>query len=305
MLITVLTPTYNRKKYLLRLFESLCSQTSQEFQWIVIDDGSSDGTDEWFVSLPETAFVKNYYKKENGGKHTALNYAHPYIMGELTFIVDSDDYLTENAVEIIAEKWEKYRDNDEICGMTFLRGYNTDRPFDNVHFPYDGCIESSIQAKVNAKKSVDSAEVIRTCVLREFPLPEFAGEKFMGESYLWNLSGYKYKTVYFNSVIYIGEYLERGLTDLGRKLRIQSPQGGMINSRTYFDRRVCFKQRIKNMWLYICYGQFCGRRLRFLMKDSKKRAVVILNYPFGKILYWYWERKYLNEKNVDKGDAYE
>lgn len=119
--LTIITPTYNRKDHLPMLYESLCRQTCQDFQWLVIDDGSTDGTDAWFALLPNTTFLKEYQKKENGGKHTALNYSHPYIKGKWMTIVDSDDFLKDDAVEVIIDKWKQYEDDQTIGGITFQR----------------------------------------------------------------------------------------------------------------------------------------------------------------------------------------
>lgn len=291
-MITVLTPTYNRVGYLSRLFESLCKQTQTDFQWLVIDDGSTDETETWFMSLPDTSFSKEFHKKENGGKHTALNYSHPYITEELVVIVDSDDYLIDFAIEIIEEDWKKYRDNTEICGMTYLRGIDEYKPFGDAYFPIDAEINSSINVKINGKVNVDSCEVIRTEVLKEFPFPITEEEKFIGETYLWNLAGLKYKTVFFNKIIYIGEYLEGGLTKSGRNLRIRCPYGGMYNSKTYFHKEVCFKQRIKNIWLFICYGKFAGLNYSQICEYSGLRYQIALNYIVGLLIYKYWKHKY-------------
>lgn len=292
MVLTILTPTYNRKEYLPRLYDSLCAQTNQNFQWLVIDDGSTDGTEVWFATLPQTQFKKEYHKKENGGKHTALNYSHAYILGEVVFIVDSDDWLTEDAVATILDDWGKYRKNPRICGMTYLLGENSEKPMKGITFPKDGELSDNITRKVNSRTNCDSAEVIRTAVLKEFLFPEHTGERFLGETYLWNQAGYKYQTVFRNKVIYVAEYLEGGLTQSGRKLRIQCPLGGMENSKTYFNKRVCLRQRIKNTWLYICYGKFAGWKVERIIRESGQGFLSILNYPFGLALYEVWKRKY-------------
>lgn len=105
--LTVLTPTYDRAYTLTRVYESLVKQTKQDFQWIIIDDGSSDGTEELIMSFPKTGFELEYHKKSNGGKHTALNYAHQFIKGEMVVIVDSDDYLTDDAADLYLKRFLK------------------------------------------------------------------------------------------------------------------------------------------------------------------------------------------------------
>lgn len=120
--LTVLTPAYNRRKGLQKLFESLLAQTNKNFEWLIVDDGSTDDTSlfakQW-VSCNE--FSVRYYKKENGGKHTALNYSLDKISTPLVFIVDSDDYLTSDAVDVIYEKYSLYKSEKDLCGLSFLR----------------------------------------------------------------------------------------------------------------------------------------------------------------------------------------
>ena len=90
---TVFTPAYNRKELLYRLYESLVEQTSKDFEWVIIDDGSTDGTDDMIASIKEDSFSIIYKKVENGGKHRAINRGLDIAEGEVFAIVDSDDYL--------------------------------------------------------------------------------------------------------------------------------------------------------------------------------------------------------------------
>ena len=104
--LTIITPTYNRADCLKSCWASLCVQTVRDFQWLIIDDGSTDDTAavvRAFQSRDE-GFSIDYYQKTNGGKHTALNAAHPFIRGDYVVILDSDDSLTPNAVETILNK---------------------------------------------------------------------------------------------------------------------------------------------------------------------------------------------------------
>lgn len=121
--LTILTPTYNRASYLQVLYQSLCRQTCRDFQWLVVDDGSSDATEALMQGfIAETKIRIDYKRKVNGGKHTALNYSQPYIKGRYLVIVDSDDYLTDDAVDRILTKWAKYAADETIAGLTFQRG---------------------------------------------------------------------------------------------------------------------------------------------------------------------------------------
>ena len=118
-MITVLTPSYNRANLLPLLFDSLCQQTSFDFEWLIIDDGSRDNTADVVRTFITDKFPIHYYYKENGGKHTAMNFSHPYIKGNLLFIVDSDDVLTPDAIETIQKDWSEYGKNKKIGVLSY------------------------------------------------------------------------------------------------------------------------------------------------------------------------------------------
>jgi len=259
--LTILTPTYNRAKYLKRLYESLNEQTVKSFQWLVIDDGSTDETEETVHSFTKHTYLVNYKKKPNGGKHTALNYSHPYIKGEMVCIVDSDDWLLPNAVEEILKMKQKYFKTDSILMFVFLKGYSEKEAVCNT-FPDGISISNRIDFIINAHRNGDCCEVVATDELTKYPFPEYADEKFLGEGYLWNRVGFKCKTAYINKVLYICEYLEGGLSKSGRRLRIKCPKGGMENCNSFFyssdcnriDKTVLRKEAI----LFVCYGKFAN-----------------------------------------------
>lgn len=299
--LTILTPSYNRADYLPTLYKSLCRQTDSNFQWLIIDDGSTDNTEEvvnGFISENNTSFRTfhiDYHKKNNGGKHTALNYSHPYIKGELVCIVDSDDWLLPHAIENIFKRQKEYLPFKNVKLLTFLRGKN---PQDTVckGFPEKPEISNHIDFRVNGKRPGDCCEVLYTEVLKEFPFPEHTGERFLGEGYLWNNAGFKYDTVYIPEIIYICEYLDGGLTKSGRKLRISCPLGGMDNSYSFFGemngRKVNEKTLRKEAMLFVCYGKFAGFHRKEILKRAADKKTVNRYYCLGYALYLYWKIKY-------------
>lgn len=203
--LTILTPAYNRRNRIDKLYDSLCRQTENDFQWLVIDDGSTDALDEYIAGLSGYTFRLDYYKKPNGGKHTALNFSHDYIRSDMVAIVDSDDYLTDDAVETILEYWDRYKNDEQIGGITFLRSAYLKNTFprrklsdctDQRLYPEDGIVDYYYRVKTNRNLIGGSFDIIKTSVLKRFPFPEYPGEKFVGDSYLWNMIGYDYKTVF-------------------------------------------------------------------------------------------------------------
>ena len=149
MKITVFTPTYNRAYVIDELYNSLLNQTVTDFEWIVIDDGSNDNTEEYFnkICKNENPFKIIYLKQENGGKHRAINRGVQLAEGELFFIVDSDDYLTSDAIEKLI-KWRSGLDNSKKwAGISGARGYSGSIPIGGI-----GGQQGYIDAKNSERK---------------------------------------------------------------------------------------------------------------------------------------------------------
>lgn len=120
--LTVFTPTYNRAYIIKNVYDSLVLQTEKNFEWLVIDDGSSDNTEELIKSLIEEKKIHiRYEKKENGGQHTALNRAIEEARGKMLMIVDSDDYLKPNAVERVLYWENTINDKGKYAGVSGLK----------------------------------------------------------------------------------------------------------------------------------------------------------------------------------------
>lgn len=213
LMITILTPTYNRAYILPVLFQSLCRQTSKKFEWVVIDDGSSDHTKELVVSWQKehTGFAINYVYKENTGKTKSVNYGMRYVQYDHTYILDSDDYLVDDAVETILTWLESIKDKPDFAGVSGMRANHKGEVLGgSISFEY-------IDAKNTERRKYgllgDKAEVYRTEILRMYPFPEFENEKYVPESTSWNSIAYAgYKLRWFNKTICICEYLEDGIT---------------------------------------------------------------------------------------------
>lgn len=292
MMVTVLTPAYNRGHTLANLYNSLCAQSRKDFLWLVIDDGSTDDTQQLMKQWQkaDAGFQISYLYKENGGKHTALNLGFQMVNTELTFIVDSDDVLTPDAIESIERNWSEAR-HPELAGISFLRGYSDQKVIGDP-FPVVGRY-NDIDMRSGKRVSGDKAEVWRTDILKKYQFPVFEGERFQGENYVWWQIALEYDMYYVNQIVYITEYLEGGLTRSGRALRISCPLGGMENSRMGLHKRFPLGERMKRAWLYVCYGKFAGKTFRETVKGSGYPTLVAANYFPGFLLYLYWKRKYL------------
>ena len=252
-LVTVITPTYNRGDKLVNLFNSLKNQTCMDFEWLIVDDGSTDTTKESVESFARSAkFPVHYLHKENGGKHTALNMGISTISTELTFIVDSDDTVLSNGIEIIALYYQKYRNEPDVGVFSFLR-CNIKQGI-ILKMPEDEYIGSYIKERIKDDRPGDMAEVFYTKALKEFPFPVFYGEKFLSEDVVWIPLGAKYKTVFVNKPIYLFEYLDDGLTNNDKRHKFASPLGSMLRGKMLMTYDCGWKARIKGAIIYGCYS---------------------------------------------------
>lgn len=230
--ITIFTPAYNRQTTLERLFKSLVIQTNKNFEWIVIDDGSTDNTENFFNKIKETPipFSLTYLKKKNGGKHRAINDAVKLAKGELFFIVDSDDYLTENAIEQIFA-WQKSLDNSHHwAGVAGLRGYSEQKAIGQAFSSNFVDAKNTERRKYHLES--DKAEIYFTEILKKYPFPEIDGENFISEEIVWNSIAHDgYYLRWFSSIIYICEYRDDGLTYNRLEIEKKNPQGLLLWSK--------------------------------------------------------------------------
>lgn len=273
------------------LWDSLQKQTVKDFEWLVVDDGSTDGTKKLITQLQENSdFPIRYIYKSNGGKHTALNVGIQTICSELTFIVDSDDCVTDDAVESILKIHQKYRSQNNICGYAFLRAF-PDGKVNGKKFDVDEKIGSYIDVRVNGDDTgADKAEVFKTHCLKEFPFPEYPNEKFLGEDLVWVRMARKYQMVHINKAIYIGNYLEDGLTNNRRKHNIASPIGCMHRAEEFMESDLKTRYRIKGGLQYIVYGRFAGVKICDLIRKSRHKILATVCTPGGLLLYARWNK---------------
>ena len=289
MTITILTPSYNRGGALDNLFKSLQKQTSKDFEWLLIDDGSTDDTKNIVTEMQQSAdFPVRYIYKVNGGKHTALNVGVQQIASELTFIVDSDDTLVPNAIETIFEYHEKYGKQDKLCGYSFLRQYPNGE-INGKPFVPDEKVGTFIDCRINANDThADKAEVFFTKCLREYPFPEYNNEKFLGEDIVWIRMALKYQMVHINKAIYVGTYLDDGLTKNRRMNNIKSPYGCMERAKEFMRTELKLRYRLKGAMQYLIYGKFAQEE-NLIAKAPDKLLVLAALVP-SEVLYIWWSK---------------
>lgn len=254
--ITILTPTYNRASLLPRLFDSLLRQTNKDFEWIVVDDGSTDDTREVVANLKEKcggAFPMGYVYKANGGKHMAINIGAERARGELLFIADSDDLLIDDALETVANSWHDISDDKSFAGIAGLDITMDTREVIGSGLPQEHIDCNAIDIRYRHHVTGDMKEVFRTEVLREFPFPEFAGERFCPEQLVWFRMARRYRLRYINKPIYIADYQPDGITAGITRARMRNPSASMLTYAELTECPVPFLVKVKaaiNFWRF-------------------------------------------------------
>lgn len=224
--LTVFTPTYNRAHLLGRLYQSLVGQTCQDFSWLVIDDGSSDGTRGLVAGWQAEGKIQIQYEyKPNGGMHTAHSLAYDRIRTELSVCIDSDDWMPVDAVERILSVWSRYREDKTVVGLI---GLDVDRdgtvigsrlPPDGTHLAFDDLYQ--VHGCTGDKKLVYRNEI--TARAPRFPV--FEGEKLVPLSWLYSQIDEQGQLVTMNEPLIVVEYQADGSSASVLRQYFQSPRG--------------------------------------------------------------------------------
>lgn len=217
-MITLFTPTYNRAHLLSRLYNSILMQDVIDVEWLIVDDGSIDDTEALIENFQKESIINiRYYKKSNGGKHTAINFGLQNAKGELFFIIDSDDVLAENALKNIKIHYQSIKNNNNICGIVGLSQYIDKQEIVGDFFLRDVWEVSFADIYLKYHLKGDKSVAFKTQVLKKYPFPEKQGIRFVFEAVVWHEMSKKYKVLAINEVIQKIEYLQDGLTDSSYK----------------------------------------------------------------------------------------
>jgi glycosyltransferase involved in cell wall biosynthesis len=224
MRFTILTPTYNRVKHLPRVFETLCSQTFTDFEWVIVDDGSTDGTRE-LVSSWQSSFTIRYFWKVNGGKHTAVNIGVAEAAGDFVAILDSDDRLVPNALARLDYHWKQIPNPERFANLVCLC-YSEDgsilgSPLSRDHVDVFNVWDNIVLC------DAERWGMVRRDVLRQFPYPVFKNERFILEGVVWNRIHKRHASRFINEPLRIVGHAADSLTAQG-DMRYSSPKGAVV-----------------------------------------------------------------------------
>jgi glycosyltransferase involved in cell wall biosynthesis len=290
--LTVFTPTYNRAFCLHRCYESLKRQTCQDFVWLIVDDGSTDGTkqlvEEWAA---EGNVHIRYVWQPNQGMHGAHNTAYEMIDTELNVCIDSDDFMPDDAVDNILSCWAKYG-SERVGGIIGLDAYAADRRIVGSELPRQQQTATLFDLYFKHGVSGDKKLVYRTELTRQFPYPVFPGEKYVGLAYKYYKLDQMCELLLLNEVLCCVEYLPDGSTrNMLRQYR-RNPRGfafyrAELMKLPFANTPYKFRQAV-----HYVSSSLLSNNARFL-RETPCKLLTLLASPLGAALYGYimWKTK--------------
>lgn len=276
--LTIFTPTYNRRYILPRLYDSLCRQTSKKFIWLIVDDGSTDNTEILVNSwISESRIVIEYYKQANGGKMRAHNWGGQLCKTLLFTCVDSDDYLTDNAVEHMICYWkDNHYEGDGLAGFI---GYKSmilqPNEESKIACRFPSIRRGKLQDLYRKYGFVgDTAIIFDTNVIKKYPFPVVDGEMFVTEAAAYALIDKKYDFLYCDESFQICEYQQDGYTLNSSSLYLKYPKGWAV----YYNilcglgkDEYSLKEQLRNLTYYIVFSKIGN--LKGVFRHSNDKSI--------------------------------
>lgn len=274
-MITIFTPAYNRKKELSVLYNSLLVQDYNDFEWVIVDDGSVDDTESLILDLKnENKMNIVYFKQENKGKSKAVNQGIKLAKGDLFLCIDSDDYFLPNVLSMINREYENIKNDDSIAGLGFLHYKVNTEEVIGTKFPNENMVDTYFNIYNLYKVKGDKQLMFKTKIMKEFLFPEIEGEKFVPEALVFNRISQKYKMKFINKAIVYKDYLESGYSNNYFKLAKNNPKGQVL----YYKELYELEPTLYNVAAYNMYSIFAKNRMIKTIKDHPSKVKSLIMY---------------------------
>lgn len=281
--LTVFTPLYNRINTLKRTYESLKRQTCKDFIWLIVDDGSTDNPydviKKWLEK--DNGFEIKYVYKENGGMHTAYNTAYENIDTELNVCVDSDDYMPDNAVELIVNCWNENK-NKGYAGIIALDFADSTKKVIGKELPtYKE--STTLMGYYNNGGFGDKKLIYRTDIIKAIPpYPVFDNEKYVALAYKYHLIDEKYELKILNECVCIVDYQMDGSSTNMYRQYVRNPKGFAFWRKEQMKHSINIKQKFKACIHYVSSSLIAKNK--HFVKESPEKFLTVLSIPIGYIL---------------------
>jgi glycosyltransferase involved in cell wall biosynthesis len=293
-LITVFTPTYNRAYTLPQLYQSLCRQTCKDFVWSIVDDGSSDNTEDVVHQWTDEGRIEICYTKQtNGGKMRAHNHGVRLCSTPLFVCVDSDDFVTDTFVEEIKSYWPQIQSDKKLAGIIAYKSIKNEQGEYRVTctFPCQG--RSSLGDLYNSGFYGDTTLVFKTAVIKQHPFLEVEGEKFSKECYAYDQIDQVYQYLLVEKAWTLCTYMPDGYTQVERNLFKNNPHGMALvyNQKAKFTPGYINKKKLGFAVLYMIFARRAGIK-NIYQQSELKTPLYPLFYLLSYYYEWKWKEKY-------------
>lgn len=280
----VITPTFNRAYILGKCYESLKQQTCKSFVWMIIDDGSTDNTEGLVNSwIMEDVLNIDYYKKENGGKASALNVAFEKTETEYLVCLDSDDTFSKNAIELALNELELIKRDSKYAGLLALRTADNGEVLGGKAIP-EGVTATTL-SEITDKFKIRSELICfyKTEIVKQYRFPNIVGEKFISPAFIEHEIGKNHLLFVSHDIFCYCSYLPDGLTKNKLYIIRKNPKGYTIVKRQSFELAEKFIPKSKHCLMYICGCILSGDKN--CIKNSPRKIMTTLYYPLGWLAY--------------------
>lgn len=297
--LTVFTPTYNRAYILTQCYNSLVNQTNNDFIWLIVDDGSTDDTEDLvnkFIS--EGKIEITYIFQNNGGKYKAINNAIKNCKTELFSFLDSDDYYKNDTVEQFLVNWETIKNDSSVAGIVARRCNKEGKIVGSQNIIKDGLINfSNLRFKWNFYG--DTCRMYRTNILKKCLYPEL-DVKFIPENVMLGKIDEKYNVLFLNKALSVSEYLEDGYTKSYKNLLYRYPYSYLLSLKQDIINHPSFFGKCKKTVAYIEWSKIYD--LTNAYRESNNKLLYILLYPIAMIMLLLGVPKWYKYKGSEKNE---
>jgi glycosyltransferase involved in cell wall biosynthesis len=292
---SILTPTFNRAQLLTRLYQSLLHSECLDFEWIVIDDGSTDDTERAVQDFISSGNMNiRYFKKLNGGKHTALNIGFLASQGELILILDSDDTIPPSSLNFAQRHWERIKVDKSCAGIIGLCSDMNTQEIIGDAFSCDGNYSTITKNNFYFNLKGDKCDFIRTAYIKNLKFPVIEGQKFIPESIVTYELDRNYRYYCVNQSLKLVEYQTEGITNNFLTLTLKNADGYFLRFKhladTDFLQQMSLKGKLVILSNYFRYLFHSKNNLATEVSSLKKLGFLSLLLPcafFIGVIYFF------------------
>lgn len=286
-MFTVSTPTFDRAHTLPKAYESLRQQSLRNFEWLVIDDGSTDETRDLVHSwIDEAPFPIRYFHQPNSGKNVCENRAAQLARGVFLAILDSDDWYLPTALETFASAWDSIEPSERE-GFVGVVAHCADPNGVLIgdSFPRDVLDTTYTELRGEYRVAGDKAGCGRIEVVRRFPFPVFEGEREHAGGVVYRRIAREYRARCVNQIVKINEYQPDGMSASGRRLWIASPRTHkLFHLESLIDSDLGASRRLRYYAHHLRFALHAGLG-RQSWVDSPSKLLWLMTAPLGAALY--------------------